>query len=73
MLWVAIAIAGLVATAVAVALAVRRVLFLYRLATSGQPAPERVEYARENAGAEVRAQLVEVFGQRKLLKWTPSG
>ncbi|GLW25122.1 Fe-S oxidoreductase [Microbispora amethystogenes] len=73
MLWVAIAIAGLVATAAAVALAGRRVLFLYRLATSGQPAPERIEYARRHAGAEVKAQLVEVFGQRKLLKWTPSG
>ncbi|MEV4458634.1 (Fe-S)-binding protein [Microbispora sp. NPDC049633] len=71
MLWVAIV--GLVATAVAVALAGRRVLFLYRLARSGQPAPERIEYAKENAGAEVKAQLVEVFGQRKLLKWTPSG
>ncbi|MEN3535342.1 (Fe-S)-binding protein [Microbispora sp. ZYX-F-249] len=71
MLWVAIV--GLVATAVAVALAGRRVLFLYRLARSGQPAPERIEHARENAGAEAKAQLVEVFGQRKLLKWTPSG
>ncbi|MGI5158928.1 (Fe-S)-binding protein [Microbispora sp. CA-102843] len=71
MLWVAIA--GLVATAVAVVLAGRRVLFLYRLARSGQPAPERIEYAREHVGAEVKAQLVEVFGQRKLLKWTPSG
>ncbi|MEV4322127.1 (Fe-S)-binding protein [Microbispora rosea] len=71
MLWVAIV--GLVATAVAVGLAGRRVLFLYRLATSGQPAPERIEYAKEHAGAEIKAQLVEVFGQRKLLKWTPSG
>ncbi|MEV7805213.1 (Fe-S)-binding protein [Microbispora sp. NPDC088329] len=71
MLWVAIV--GLVATAVAVALAGRRVLFLYRLARSGQPAPERIEYARDNVGTEIKAQLVEVFGQRKLLKWTPSG
>ncbi|MFI7027217.1 (Fe-S)-binding protein [Microbispora rosea] len=71
MLWVAIV--GLVATAVAVGLAGRRVLFLYRLATSGQPAPERIEYAKQHAGAEIKAQLVEVFGQRKLLKWTPSG
>ncbi|GIH50227.1 Fe-S oxidoreductase [Microbispora rosea] len=71
MLWVAIV--GLIATAVAVGLAGRRVLFLYRLATSGQPAPERIEYAKEHAGAEIKAQLVEVFGQRKLLKWTPSG
>ncbi|WP_169951381.1 (Fe-S)-binding protein [Microbispora sp. H11081] len=71
MLWVAIV--GLVATAAALALAGRRVLFLYRLAKSGQPAPERIAYARENVGTEIKAQLVEVFGQRKLLKWTPSG
>ncbi|MBX6381751.1 MAG: (Fe-S)-binding protein [Microbispora sp.] len=71
MLWVAIA--GLVATVVAVALAGRRVLFLYRLARLGQPAPERIEYAKQHVGAEIKTQLVEVFGQRKLLKWTPSG
>ncbi|WP_433220995.1 (Fe-S)-binding protein [Microtetraspora malaysiensis] len=71
MLWVAII--GLVATGVALALAGRRVAFLYRLATSGQPAPERITYAKENAGAEIKTQLVEVFGQKKLLKWTPSG
>ncbi|GAA4232613.1 Fe-S oxidoreductase [Streptosporangium album] len=71
MLWVAII--GLVMTGVALAFAGRRVAFLYKLATSGQPAPERIEYAKENAGAEIKAQLVEVFGQKKLLKWTPSG
>ncbi|MEU4830259.1 (Fe-S)-binding protein [Streptosporangium sp. NPDC023615] len=71
MLWVAII--GLVMTAVAVALAARRVLFLYRLATVGPPAPERVAYARNHLGEEIKAQLVEVFGQRKLLKWTAPG
>ncbi|WP_433414371.1 (Fe-S)-binding protein [Microtetraspora malaysiensis] len=71
MFWVAII--GLVATGVALALAGRRVAFLYRLATSGQPAPERITYAKENAGTEIKTQLVEVFGQKKLLKWTPSG
>ncbi|WP_433247369.1 (Fe-S)-binding protein [Streptosporangium sp. CA-135522] len=71
MLWVAVI--GLVMTAVAVALAARRVLFLYKLATVGPPAPERVEYARNHVGDEVKAQLVEVFGQKKLLKWTASG
>ncbi|MEV0752639.1 heterodisulfide reductase-related iron-sulfur binding cluster [Streptosporangium sp. NPDC050280] len=71
MLWVAII--GLVMTAVALALAARRVLFLYKLATAGPPAPERVEYAKANLGEEIKAQLVEVFGQRKLLKWTASG
>jgi Fe-S oxidoreductase len=68
-----VAIIGLVMTAVALALAGRRVLWLYSLATSGQPAPERVRYAKENIGAELKAQLVEVFAQKKLLKWTPSG
>ncbi|GIH23704.1 Fe-S oxidoreductase [Acrocarpospora phusangensis] len=68
-----VAIIGLVMTVTVVALAARRVLFLYRLATVGQPAPHRVEYARKHAGAELKAQLVEVFGQKKLLKWTPSG
>ncbi|SDI49113.1 Fe-S oxidoreductase [Sinosporangium album] len=71
MLWVAII--GLVMTGVALALAGRRVLFLYQLATSGQPAPERVEFAKANIGTEIKAQLVEVLGQKKLLKWTPSG
>ncbi len=71
MLWVAII--GLVMTAVAVALAARRVLFLYKLATVGPAAPERVAYARTHLGEEIKAQLVEVFGQRKLLKWTASG
>ncbi len=71
MLWVAII--GLVMTVAAVALAGRRVLFLFRLATSGQPAPERIEHAKANVGTEIKTQLVEVFGQRKLLKWTPSG
>ncbi|MEV4380998.1 heterodisulfide reductase-related iron-sulfur binding cluster [Streptosporangium sp. NPDC049644] len=71
MLWVAII--GLVMTIVALALAARRVLFLYKLATIGPGAPERVEYAKNNLGEELKAQLVEVFGQRKLLKWTASG
>jgi Fe-S oxidoreductase len=60
-------------TAVALAIAGRRVLFLYRLAGSGQPAPERVAYAGQHLATDVKTQLVEVFGQRKLLKWTPSG
>ncbi|MDH2429222.1 (Fe-S)-binding protein [Sphaerisporangium sp. TRM90804] len=68
-----VAIIGLVMTAVAVALAGRRAKWLYSLATSGQPAPERAQYAKENIGAELKAQLVEVFAQKKLLKWTPSG
>ncbi|WP_283139804.1 heterodisulfide reductase-related iron-sulfur binding cluster [Rhizohabitans arisaemae] len=68
-----VAIIGLVMTAVTLVLATRRVLWLKRLATVGQPAPERVEYAKANVGTEIKTQLVEVLGQRKLLKWTPSG
>ncbi|MEV4010629.1 (Fe-S)-binding protein [Nonomuraea angiospora] len=71
MLWVAII--GLVMTVLAVAVAGRRALFLFKLATVGPPAPERIDYAKAHAADEAKAQLVEVFGQKKLLKWTPSG
>ncbi len=66
-------VVGLVLTAVAFAIAGRRVWWLKRLAFSGQPAPERVAYAREHAPAELRTQLTEVIGQRKLLKWNIPG
>ena len=41
---------GLGLTVVAFAVAGRRVWWLKRLALTGQPAPERLEYAREHAG-----------------------
>ena len=66
-------IIGLVATVLAVAIAGRRVLFLYRLARSGQPAPERLAVAKKDVGEDVRGQVVEVLGQRRLLKWTGPG
>jgi Fe-S oxidoreductase len=66
-------IIGLAATAVALAFAGRRVAFLYKLITSGQPAPDRVASVKENIGEDVKGQLVEVLGQRKLLKWTGPG
>jgi Fe-S oxidoreductase len=66
-------IIGLVATVIALAFAGRRVLFLYRLIHSGQPDPTRVASVKENLGDDVKGQLVEVFGQRKLLKWTGPG
>ncbi|HEY7486113.1 MAG TPA: 4Fe-4S dicluster domain-containing protein [Streptosporangiaceae bacterium] len=65
-------IIGLLATVIAFAIAGRRIWFLYRLATSGQPAPERVALAKD-VGEDVKGQVVEVFGQRKLLKWTVPG
>jgi Fe-S oxidoreductase len=66
-------IIGLAATAVALAFAGRRVAFLYKLIRSGQPAPDRVASVKENIGEDVKGQLVEVLGQRKLLKWTGPG
>src|ERR1700747_1719950 len=64
---------GLVVTVLALALAGRRGWWLKRLAFSGQPAPERVAYARSHPGREAETQLTEVVGQRKLLKWTVPG
>ena len=55
---------GAVVTFFAVALAGRRAEWVARLIGSGKPAPERFQGARARLWAEV----VEVFGQRKLLK-----
>jgi Fe-S oxidoreductase/nicotinamide riboside transporter PnuC len=66
-------IIGLGLTAIAFAIAGRRVWWLGRLAFSGQPAPERVAYARSHPGREAETQLTEVIGQRKLLKWSVPG
>jgi Fe-S oxidoreductase len=66
-------IIGLALTAVALAVTGRRVRWLGRLALSGQPAPERVAYARSHPGREAQTQLTEVIGQRKLLKWSLPG
>jgi Fe-S oxidoreductase len=66
-------IIGLGLTAIAFAIAGRRLWWLKRLAFSGQPAPERVAYARSHPGREAETELTEVVGQRKLLKWTVPG
>ena len=47
--------------------------WIYRLIRSGQPAPDRVEGVTGRVADAVKTQLVEVFGQRKLLKWTVPG
>jgi Fe-S oxidoreductase len=64
---------GLVLTAAAFALAGRRAWWLLRLGRSGQPAPERIEALREHPGRGLETQATEVFGQRKLLKWSVPG
>lgn len=61
---------GLAMTAVAFALAGRRVFTLYRLARTAQP----VESGRtSDLPARLWAVVTEVFGQRKLLKWSVPG
>jgi Fe-S oxidoreductase len=66
-------VVGLAMTVIAVALAARRLWWLRRLAAAGQPAPERIEAARRHLGTDVRVQLSEVLGQRKLLRWSVPG
>ena len=60
---------GLGLTVLTLVLAGRRVWWLYALISSGQPAPGRSEHL----GQRLKAQLVEVFGQRRLLAWTVPG
>ncbi|MGH3444292.1 MAG: Fe-S cluster protein, partial [Nocardioidaceae bacterium] len=70
---VVVLILGLLMTAVALVFAGRRVWFLYRVMATGQPAPGRIEGVSHRLGQAVLTQLTEVFGQRKLLKWTIPG
>jgi len=70
---VLVLILGLVLNAIALPIAGRRVWFLWRLIRSGQPAPDRIEGVTHRVGGAVRTQLVEVFGQRRLLKWSVPG
>jgi Fe-S oxidoreductase len=60
---------GLAMTVAALAIAGRRVHYLYRLVSSGQPAPGRLD----GIGQRAKDQLREVFGQRKLLQWSVPG
>ncbi|MDX6278446.1 MAG: hypothetical protein QOJ72_2574, partial [Nocardioidaceae bacterium] len=64
---------GLLLNAIALPIAGKRVLFLYRLITSGQPAPDRTEGVRHRLLLSIKTQLVEVLGQKKLLKWSVPG
>src|ERR1700735_1606761 len=60
---------GLGLTAVVVLFALKRVWWLYRLIMSGQPASGRTD----DVGTRVWTQISEVFGQRRLLKWSIPG
>ena len=57
-------IVGLGLTVIAFAIAGRRVWWLKRLAFTGQPAPERLEYAKTHLPGDLRAQLTEVIDER---------
>src|SRR6188472_860326 len=60
---------ALLMLAVTIVVAGRRVGWLTRLIRSGQPAPGRTD----RIGDRLRAQVVEVFGQRRLLRWSVPG
>jgi len=62
-------IVGLSITLVLSALAAKRMWFLYRLVRSGEPAVDRTAQKR----VRVKAEVTEVFGQKKLLAWTIPG
>jgi len=71
MTWVLIV--GLIMLAIALPIVGRRVFFLYRLITHGQPAPDRIAGVTGRIGDAIKGQLVEVLGQRRLLKWSIPG
>src|ERR1700743_775481 len=62
-------VVGLGMTAIIALLAVRRVLGLAKLTLSGQPVSGRTD----DVGTRVWTQISEVFGQRRLLKWSVPG
>jgi Fe-S oxidoreductase len=60
---------GLALSLVLLGLAAQRALYLYRVAKTGRPAPAKEDQPKKF----VVAQVEEVLGQRKLLKWTVPG
>ncbi len=60
---------GLLIMAVSLAIAGRRVLFLAKLISTGQPSPGRLDGIGKRLGLQVK----EVFGQSRLLKWSVPG
>ena len=62
-------VVGLGIMAISLAIAGRRALFLFRLISSGQPSPGRLK----GANKRIADQFIEVFGQKRLLKWSVPG
>ena len=67
-MWLRLVI-GLGGTAIAFAIAGRRVWWLYRLIGSGQPATGRTQ----DIGSRLWTQVREVIGQQRLLRWSVPG
>ncbi len=65
-------IVGLLATAIVLVFAARRVMFLTKLIRSGQPVGDE-SGRKDDIPARIKAQFTEVFGQKKLLKWSIPG
>src|ERR1700742_1353961 len=62
-------VVGMGMTVVVLAFAARRVLWLFKLTMSGQPASGRTD----EVGTRIWTQIAEVLGQRRLLKWSIPG
>ena len=62
-------VVGLGLTAIIALFALRRVLWLTKLVLSGQPVSGRAD----DIGTRIWTQIAEVFGQRRLLKWSIPG
>ncbi len=60
---------GLSMTAVVGVFALRRIWWLFRMTMSGQPASGRTD----DLGARIGAEIGEVFGQRRMLRWSVPG
>ena len=71
MTWVLVL--GLLINVIALPIAARRVVWLIRLIRSGQPDPGRMAGVTGRLGRAVKNQLVEVFAQQRLLRWTVPG
>ena len=63
---------GLLMTAVVLAFAVKRVLWLTKLIRSGQPTSDE-RGRKDHLATRIRTQMKEVFGQTRLLRWSIPG
>jgi Fe-S oxidoreductase len=63
---------GLLFTAIVLAFAAKRVLFLVNLISSGQPTIDE-DARKDNLKARITTQFTEVLGQKKLLAWSIPG